>query len=149
MRILTIRESIWLNTTPGKAWRRILSIEEWAGWNPEIIAARWVGHRGWKEGHRFRLVCSTPRRPFLRGGTITSVDAGREICWVARFFPLRVEFCLRISPEGVGTRVEFMSTFRGIAVRLVGQDTVVRALSQFQRQFLAELRESGERVSAR
>ena len=146
LRILTIRESTWLNVTPGAAWRRILSLEEWPSWNQGIADARWLGRRGWREGNRFRLVPHGPRFSFLSGGMVSRVESDREVRWVGRLLTLRVEFAISLRTEGVGTRVDFGTTARGLAVRIVGQDTVVRSLSKFQRRFLAELRESGERV---
>lgn len=149
MRILNIRESSWQNATPPAVWRRILALEEWPDWHDGFLEARWLGRSGWREGHRFRLVTAGPRRALLRGGTVTGVDDGREIRWAGRYLTLRVEFALALAAEGVGARVEFRSTFRGLAVRLAGQDAVARTLSEFQRQFLAAMRESGERVGVK
>lgn len=155
MRILNIRESSWQNATPAAVWRRILALEEWPDWHDGFLAARWLGRTGWHEGHRFRLVTAGPRRALLRGGTVSAVSerpaAGgeSEVRWVGRYLTLRVEFSLAVRAEGVGSRVEFRSTFRGLAVRIAGQDTVARTLSQFQRRFLAALRESGERVGVK
>ena len=155
MRILNIRESSWQNATPPAVWRRILALEEWPDWHDGFLEARWLGRSGWREGHRFRLVTAGPRRALLRGGTVSSVSehpgeqGESEVRWVGRYLTLRVEFSLALSPEGVGSRVEFRSTFRGLAVRLAGQDAVARTLSQFQRRFLAAMRESGERVGVK
>lgn len=149
MRILNIRESSWLNATPAAVWRRILALEEWPEWHAGFLEARWLGRTGWREGHRFRLVTAGPRRALLRGGTVRAVVDESEVRWLGRYLTLRVEFSLALSAEGVGSRVEFRSTFRGLAVRIAGQDAVARALSQFQRRFLAALRESEERVGAK
>lgn len=163
MRILTIRESSWLNASPGPVWARLLQLEEWPEWNDGIAEARWlgqgwmchgIGRRGWKPGNRFRLVPAGPRRAFLGGGVVTAVDTEREVRWLGRFLTLRVEFALAVSAEGPGTRVELRSTFRGFSVRFIGQDSIVgspivQSLGEFQRQFLTALRESGERVGAR
>ncbi len=146
MRVLTIRESTWLNVTPGAAWRRILSVEEWPDWNEGIAEARWLGRRGWQEGHRLRLVPSGPRFSFLSGGVVSRVETDREVRWIGRFLTVRVEFTIAVRTDGVGSRVDFGTTVRGLAVRIVGQDTVVRALSKFQRRYLAALREAEERV---
>ena len=146
MRILTIRESTWLNVTPGAAWRRILTLEEWSDWNRGIAEARWTGRRGWREGHRFRLVLAGPRFPLITGGVVTRVESDREVRWLSRFLTMRVEYTMAVESEGVGTRVFFGATVQGLAVRIVRQDTVVRALSQFQRRYLAALRTSEERV---
>ncbi len=145
MRILTIRESTWLNVTPGAAWRRILDLEGWPEWNEGIADARWLGRRGWREGHRIRLVPAGPRFSFLSGGVVTRVD-DQEVRWVGRFLTVRVEFTIAVRTDGVGTRVDFGTTVRGLAVRIVGQDTIVRALSKFQRRYLAALRQTEERV---
>ena len=77
MRILTIRESVWLNTAPGPVWRLILPLEEWPRWHRGPADARWVGSRGWKSGHRFRLSLPGPRRPFVGAGLVTHVDPER------------------------------------------------------------------------
>jgi Polyketide cyclase / dehydrase and lipid transport len=153
LRILNIRESSWQNATPAAVWRRILALEEWPDWHNGFLEARWLGRSecrtGWREGHRFRLVTAGPRRALLRGGTVTSVVDESEVRWVGRYLTLKVEFSLALSAEGVGSRVEFCSIFRGLAVRIAGQDTVARTLSQFQRRFLAAMRESGERVGVK
>ncbi len=156
LRILTIRESSWLNETPDSVWRRIVALEEWPDWNDGLVEAHWIGRPGWRVGHRLQLVLAGPWRPFYppgfpwggfpRSGTVSLVEPEREVRWVGRVLALRVEFAFSMATEGVGTRVEFRSTFRGFAVRIVGQDALVRALSQFQRRMLASMRATGEKL---
>ena len=143
MRILSIRESTWLNVTPGVAWRQIVSLEDWPRWHPGISRARWLGRYGWTPGHQFRLSLLDARVPFLAKGSVCDVVDGQSVGWIGRFLTLRVEFNLAVTPEGCGVRIDFSATVRGVAVRWVGQDSVVRALSKFLRQTLAARREAG------
>ncbi len=147
MRILSIRESTWLNVTPGVAWRQITSLEDWPSWHPGIDRARWLGRCGWTPGHRFRLSLLESRVPFLAVGSVCEVVDGHSVGWIGKFLTLRVEFKLAVTPEGCGSRIDYSATVRGAAVRWVGHDSVVRALSRFLRQTLAALRESGETLS--
>jgi len=60
---------------------------------------------------------------------------------------LRVAFDLELSLKGCGTEVNFASQFSGLGSRFVTTDSLVRWLTQFQREFLVSLREACENVS--
>ncbi len=149
LRLLSIRESAWVNVPPSEVWRLVLTLEEWPSWNHYLTSAQWRGKPGWKEGHRFQLTHRHSRRPFLGGGRISNVQPEQELRWLGHFLTLSVEFSLKVAPEGAGTLVSFSSQFQGLAARLASGDSTIRRLTLFQREFLASLREVSERVEGR
>lgn len=146
MRLLAIRESVWLNAPPGSVWRLILSLEDWPRWNPAITRAVWRGARGWKEGNRFRLQHPARAMPWPGSGRISLVEPHRELRWKGWLFALRVESVLEVVPEGCGTRVNYSSHYRGLAARLAARSALSARISLVQRRFLECLRCAGERV---
>ena len=153
MRALTIRESTWLNASPGAVWRLVLSLEEWPRWNSRVSRVRWCGARGWKEGHRFALRYPEAGRilgPWLpRSVRVSRVEPHQELRGMGRFLGFRVEFSVEVVGEGAGSRAHFASHFRGLSARIVAGERVARRFSAFQREFLAALRRAGERVGGR
>ncbi len=147
MRIFTVRETSWINAPPAAVWHRVTSLEKWPDWNRALVAATWKGKPGFAEGHRFRLTYPKRARPFLGGGKVERVETGAELCWSDSYLTLRVEFVLSFTPKGRGTEINFASQFSGFGARFVTTDSFVRWLTQFQREFLVNLREACENVS--
>ncbi|MEE8143406.1 MAG: SRPBCC family protein [Planctomycetota bacterium] len=148
MRILAIRESMWLNAPPGEVWRRLLSLEEWPSWNSAIANARWRGRRGWKEGHRFHLSYSR-RLQLSGGGRVSGMEPDEELSWHSRFLTFPVVFRLQVRPDGEGTEATFLSQYQGLGARFASRDAMVCGFSMFHREFLTSLRETCEQVAGR
>ena len=149
MRLLAIRESVWLNASPSEVWQRLWDLEEWPTWNPTITGARWRGRSGWKEGHRFLLSYSRRLQLFSGAGRISRVEPEEELSWHSRFLAFPVVLRLQVKPEGHGTEATFLSQYQGLGARLASSDAMVCGFAMYHRDFLTSLRETCERVAGR
>ncbi len=149
MRVLTIRETVWLNAEPEAVWRRLEALEDWPRWNHALARARWCGDSGWKEGHRFELSPRSGSLPWLGRGRVARVEPERELSFHARIFAPVARFLLRMESEGRGTQVTFEAQLSGLGARLASNGWIAGRLSGFLRSFVDYLREAGERVVGR
>jgi len=148
VRILTIRESAWLNSSSGRVWEKLETVDLWPSWHGGINDVHWRGRIGLRPGHRFLLTGPGANAPYLRGGRVIAVDGGRSFFWSAGIGPARAQLGLTLDEDGCGTLVQFHAEFRGWATRWVATETRVNQLRLFQRSFLQMLRESVERVGS-
>ncbi len=148
MRILTIRESVWLNASPQRVWEKLENVELWPSWHEGLREVRWRGRLGLRAGHRFLLRGKETGDLYLRGGRILSVDAGRSFFWGTGIGPARAKLGLCLAEDGCGTLIQFQTEFRGWAIPWVANASRVDRLRLFQRGFLQMIRESIEKVGS-
>lgn len=149
MRVLSVRESLWLNIEPPEVWQWIDPVEDWASWNRSIRRSQWRGPAGWEVGHRFELVAPWGLLSRQLGGRVVHVEPSQRVRWEGRFLTFPTEFVLEVASEGCGSRVGFGSHYRGMAARLAGSGRYAPRIAAFHRSFLNALRTAGERVAGR
>ena len=174
VRILTVRETAWFNVDPETIWRQVFLLEEWARGCAGLESARWLRGEPWSPGARFELIWSGAASAPLVGGEIHQVEEvgvcntenrepslrssgsqlnddnnlwARRICWRAGFGPFRSEGRMSFLEDGTGTLVEFVTHWQGWAA-LLSKGRRSSRCANYQRDWLASLRESLERVGS-
>lgn len=148
MRILTIRESAWLNAPPLKVWEKLENLELWPSWHQGLSEVRWRRRIGLLRGHRFIIRGFEVSDYYLRGGRIVSVEAGRSFFWETGIGPARSKLGLSLTEDGCGSLIQFQAEFRGWAIPWIANSSRVDRLRLFQRSFLQMVRESIEKVGS-
>lgn len=146
MRVLSIRESVWLNCRPDEVWRCLIGLEDWARWGAGVTRSRWCGAPGWRVGSRFEITTPWHRLPMRSKGRVLAVSPGESLGWEGRLWGLPGQFQLQVETVGLGSRVTFHAHFRSWAARVAMRPRLAGRIAGFQRKFLGALRKRGEQV---
>ena len=79
LRMVSVRETAWLNTSPASIWAQLTDVEEWSQWCQGIRRSEFQRGLSFAPGTRIHLVWESPVPAPLQGGTISMIRDPAEI----------------------------------------------------------------------
>lgn len=112
-----IRTELHIDAPPSAVWRALTAFEDYAAWNPMVVAASGRAEAGAQATLRYR---SSMGVELGFGVRITRAEPERELRWLGSRMGIAGDHYFQLTPTPDGTRMVHGEIFSGPFARAVG-----------------------------